>query len=135
RLRHDPADLTAALRSAKSILILCHGNIIRSAFAARLVAQALGDGTRVSISSAGLAAVPGRPPHPTAVLTANTRRVDLSQHTASRVGPEDIASADVIFVMELPQLTVMRTRFPGARAQALLLTCLPRTSPRELRAP
>ena len=135
RLRHDPADLTAALRSAKSILILCHGNIIRSAFAARLVAQALGDGTRVSISSAGLAAVPGRPPHPTAVLTANTRRVDLSQHTASRVGLADVANADVIFVMDLPQLAEMRTRFPEARAKTFLLTCLAPGTPLEIQDP
>ena len=135
RLRHDPADLTAALRSARSILIVCHGNIIRSAFAARLVAQALGDGSRVSISSGGLAAVPGRPPHPTAVLTANARRVDLSQHAAARVGPEGVARADVVFVMDLSQLAVMRTRFPEARAKTFLLTCLAPGTPLEVRDP
>jgi L-malate glycosyltransferase len=135
RRRHDPADLTAALRSARRILIVCHGNIIRSAFAARLVAQALGDGSRVAIASGGLAAVPGRPPHPIAVLTANARRVDLSQHTASRVGSEDVAGADVIFVMDLRQLGVMRTRFPEARARTFLLTGLAPDTPLEVRDP
>src|SRR5438309_4681478 len=32
RLRQDPEGLMAALRSARRILIVCHGNIIRSAF-------------------------------------------------------------------------------------------------------
>src|SRR5204862_6882488 len=107
RLRHNPVDAMTALRAARSILIVCHGNIIRSAFAARLVAQALGEGSRVSIASGGLAAVPGRPPHPTAVLTAPARRVALSQHTAARIGAQDVAAADVIFVMDLAQLAVM----------------------------
>jgi protein-tyrosine-phosphatase len=128
-------DAIAALRSAKRILIVCHGNIIRSAFAARVVAQALGDGSRVLIASGGLAAVPGRPPHPKAVLTANARRVDLSQHTAARVGPGDVAGADVIFVMDLAQLDVMRTRFPEARDKTFLLTCLAPGTPLEVRDP
>ena len=135
RLRQNPVAAMAALRSARRILIVCHGNIIRSAFAARLVAEALGDGRRISIASRGLAAVPGRPPHPTAVLTANARRVDLSRHAAARVGLEDVTSADVIFVMDLPQLAVMQTRFPEAAAKTFLLTCLAPGTPLEVRDP
>src|SRR5437764_1209850 len=135
RLRHDPAALTTALKSAQSVLIVCHGNIIRSAFAARLLAQALGHGSPVSVSSGGLAALPGRPPHPTAVLTANALRVDLSQHAAARVGPESVAAADVIFVMDVQQLATMRARFPDARAKTFLLTALAPGTPLEIRDP
>lgn len=115
--------------------MVCHGNIIRSPFAARLVAQALGDHGRVSISSAGLAAISGKPPHPTAVLTATTHRVDLRNHTASPVRAETVARHDVIFVMDVPQLMVMRKRFPEARAKTFLLTCLASDAPLEIRDP
>ena len=79
RIRRNPARLTAALRSAQRILFVCHGNIIRSPFAARLVAQAVATRARVSISSAGLEAVSGKPPHPTALQIATALSVDLRQ--------------------------------------------------------
>jgi L-malate glycosyltransferase len=123
-MRKNPADVLARLQAARRILVVCHGNIIRSPFAARLIAQAIGDRRSLSIMSAGLEAEAGRPPHPTAVLTAAPLRVDLSDHTASRVAPETVASADAIFVMDVPQLGVMRRRFPAAREKTFLLTCL-----------
>jgi glycosyltransferase involved in cell wall biosynthesis/protein-tyrosine-phosphatase len=123
-IRRNPAQLMALLQSARRILIVCHGNIIRSPFAARLIAQAIGDRRSLSIVSAGLEAEAGRPPHPTAVLTAAPLRVDLSDHTASRVAPEAVASADAIFVMDVPQLIAMRRRFPSACDKTFLLTSL-----------
>jgi protein-tyrosine-phosphatase len=135
RFRENPVVLTTALASAKKVLIVCHGNIIRSAFAARLVAQGLGEGSRVSISSAGLAAIPGRPPHPTAVMTARALDVDLGQHTAARLEREHVAAADVILVMDLAQLAVVRARFPEARGKTFLLTSLAPSTPLEVRDP
>jgi glycosyltransferase involved in cell wall biosynthesis/protein-tyrosine-phosphatase len=123
-MRRHPAQLMAVLQSAERILVVCHGNIIRSPFAARLIAQAIGDRRPLSIVSAGLEAEAGRPPHPTAVLTAAPLRVDLSDHTASRLSPETVASADAIFVMEVLQLVAMRRRFPSASHKTFLLTCL-----------
>jgi glycosyltransferase involved in cell wall biosynthesis/protein-tyrosine-phosphatase len=124
RIRRNPEALTAALRSAKSILIVCHGNIIRSPFAARLVARALGAGAQVTVASGGLEAVSGRPPHATAVATATALGVDLADHVAAPVTPERVAASDVIFVMDVLQLLSMRQRFPDARAKTFLLTCL-----------
>ena len=71
RLREDPAPIVAALAGARHILVVCHGNIIRSPFAARLIDH-LADGCprRLTIASAGLSAEPGRPPHSLAVETA-----------------------------------------------------------------
>jgi protein-tyrosine-phosphatase len=135
RIRRNPAQLTATLRSARRLLVICHGNIIRSPFAARLIAQAIGDRRTLSIVSAGLEAEHGRPPHPTAVLTAAPLRVDLSGHTASRVAPETVADADAIFVMDVPQLVVMRRRFPSARRKTFLLTCLATGDALEVRDP
>jgi glycosyltransferase involved in cell wall biosynthesis/protein-tyrosine-phosphatase len=135
RIRREPSVLMAALRSARRILIVCHGNIIRSPFAARLVAQALGDDSGVLISSAGLAAIAGTPPPPSALLVAARLHVDLGDHLASTVTPEAVATSDVIFVMDIAQLVAMRRRFPESRGKAFLLTSLAPRSEREVRDP
>jgi protein-tyrosine-phosphatase len=135
RIRRDPTKLVAALRSAKRILIVCHGNIIRSPFAARLVTRAVGAGGRVSVSSGGLAAKPGTPPPRSALLAAAGLQVDLGDHRASTVTPEAASTSDVIFVMDIAQLVAMRRRFPESREKAFLLTCLAPRSEREVRDP
>lgn len=135
RIRRNPAPLTQALRSARRILIACQGNIIRSPFAARLVADALRDQGRWSILSAGLSAVAGRPPHPTAVHIATARSVDLSDHEASPVAAAAVASSDVIFVMDVAQLVALHERFPEARGRAFLLACLAPDAPLEITDP
>jgi protein-tyrosine phosphatase len=135
RLRRRPAAVIAALKSGQRILVVCHGNIIRSPFAAFLIAQALGEQASVSIASAGLEAMPGRPPHPTALQKAASRRIDLSSHAASRVDAAVVARSDVIFVMDVPQLLVLRQRFPEARARTFLLSSLAPETPLEIRDP
>ena len=135
RIRRSPAALRDALKNGKNILIVCHGNIIRSPFAANLIKQALGEQASVSIASAGLEAMPGRPAHPTALVTAAARRVDLSAHAASPLDPEVVAKSDAIFVMEIPQLVELRRRFPEARAKTFLLSCLAPDTPLEIRDP
>jgi protein-tyrosine phosphatase len=134
-IRRNPVALKDVLRTAKTILIVCLGNIIRSPFAASVIAQALGEQAPVSIASAGLEATPGRSPHPTALLIAAARRVDLSAHAASPVDLGMVSKSDVIFVMDIPQLAVMRRRFPEARAKTFLLSCLAPETPLEIRDP
>jgi protein-tyrosine-phosphatase len=134
RVRRDTSPLVVRLRRAKRILIVCHGNIIRSAFAARIVAEAVADGP-VVIRSAGLEAVPGGPAHPIAIATAGERAVDLTQHAASRIAQHSVEAADVILVMDVGQLVTMRQRFPHARSRTFLLTCLAPEGPLEIRDP
>jgi protein-tyrosine-phosphatase len=135
RLRRSPAAVVDALKAGHQILVVCHGNIIRSAFAAHLLEQSLGERPRVSIVSAGLAAMPGRPAHPTALRKAAERSIDLSPHAAARVERGVVAKSDVIFVMDIPQLLDLRRRFPEARAKAFLLTSLAPDTPLEIRDP
>jgi protein-tyrosine-phosphatase len=135
QVRQHPAPLTAALGSAGKILMVCHGNIIRSAFAARLVAQALADRPGLAVASAGLEAMAGRPAHPTALQLATTRSIDLSGHAASPVAAETVAESDVIFVMDIPQLVTITRRFPAARGKTFLLTCLAPDAPLEIGDP
>jgi L-malate glycosyltransferase len=133
--RRDPAALRALLRSATNILVVCHGNIIRSPFAARLLAQALADRGSVSVSSAGVEAEPGKQPHPTAVLTASPLGIDLRDHVAAPVTHGIVASASVIFAMDVSQLVALRRRFPQARAKTFLLASLCPGAPLEIRDP
>jgi glycosyltransferase involved in cell wall biosynthesis/protein-tyrosine-phosphatase len=135
RVRSNPTAVATALRSAHTILIVCHGNIIRSAFAACALVQRLGDRSRVSVVSGGLEAVPGDPAHPTALASATSLGFDISGHRAVRVTPEQVASADLIFVMEIAHLRAMRQRFPDACAKTFLLTCLAPDTPLEIRDP
>jgi protein-tyrosine-phosphatase len=135
QVRRDPEILTRTLRRAHSLLIVCHGNIIRSAYAAHLLRQKLGATRCLSVSSAGLEAVPGRPAHETALRVANTRGIDLTGHRARRLVSEVVAESDVILVMDVPQLVVLRKRFPEASARTFLLTCLAPETPLEVGDP
>jgi protein-tyrosine-phosphatase len=135
RLRRDPQSLRLALQTARTILIACHGNIIRSPFAARLVAQAIGAGANVTIASGGLEAIPGRPAHATAVDAATARYVDLRDHLAAPVTPAIVAASDVIFVMDIQQLLLVQRRFPEAHGRTYLLTCLAPDTAIEVRDP
>ena len=135
RLRRRPHVLKASLRSATRILILCQGNIIRSPFAASLVAKALGEDRQIVVASAGVAATAGRPPHPVALELATTRSVDLRSHAASPVSAERVAASDAIFAMDVPQLVWMRRHFPEARSKTFLLTCLAPETELEIRDP
>ena len=134
RIRRQPESVTDALRCAARVLIVCQGNIIRSPFAASLVSRGLAD-SHVTVVSAGLAATAGNPPHPRALHLASTRSVDLSAHAASPLTSEAVEASDAIFVMDVPQLVMMRRRFPEARARTFLLTCLAPETPLEVRDP
>src|SRR4029450_7512700 len=102
RLREDPAPLVAALARAERVLVVCHGNIIRSPFAARLIDRLVRDRSRaIAITSAGLIAEPGRPAHSVAIDTAAPLSIDLRDHAARRLTPDDVAGADAIFVMDV----------------------------------
>jgi glycosyltransferase involved in cell wall biosynthesis/protein-tyrosine-phosphatase len=135
RMRQTPASVAAALRSASRVLIVCHGNIIRSPFAASLLARSLARYPSVSVASAGLEAERGRPSHPFAVQTAASRGIDLSGHAAAPLGLEAVIRADVIFVMDVPQLVALKRRFPAAGRKTFLLACLASDQPLEIADP
>lgn len=135
RMRRNPRPVIEKVRAARTMLIVCHGNIIRSPFAAQVVKQALNGSRRITIVSAGLDAVPGSAVHPTALQMASARRIDLGGHIASRVTRELVAGSDVILVMDIPQLVTFRRRFPEARRRTFLLTCLAPDTPLEVSDP
>jgi glycosyltransferase involved in cell wall biosynthesis/protein-tyrosine-phosphatase len=135
QLRRDPAELTRALRAANRLLVVCHGNIIRSPYAAALLQRELAGRTSVTIRSAGLAAMAGRASHPHAIALAGEASLDLSHHAASPLSAEAVQDADVIFVMDVAQLVELATRFPDARGKAYVLSCLAPASRLDIRDP
>lgn len=132
RVRRDPGTLVARLARARTVLIVCHGNIIRSPFTAALLARTLGAPGPVSISSAGLAAVDGKRAHPRAVLAATGHGVNLADHLAARVTREAVVTADVIFAMDVVQLAELRCRHAMTAAKTFLLTSLASEAPFEI---
>jgi protein-tyrosine phosphatase len=135
KIRRNPAALDAAVRSAGSVLVVCHGNIIRSAFAERLLRRALGSHSHPTISSAGLYAIPGNPAHQNALLTATPRSIDLRGHAASPLTRERVAASDLILVMDVWLVVELVRRFPEARGKTVLFTCLAPEVPLEVRDP
>ena len=136
RLRKDPTRLIDALRSAKQVTFVCHGNIIRSAFAEHLLQRLLGAARgRVRVTSAGLEATPGRAAHPTAHRIASRLHIDLGSHAATRLGIDEVRASDVLFVVDAAQFAALRARFPEARDKMFPLTCLAPQTPLEVEDP
>src|SRR2546427_7115345 len=83
-----------------SLLVVCHGNICRSPFAAALLRRASArNGVRVD--SAGFLG-PGRPPPPEAVAAAARHGVGLSAHRAQFVTADRVRPAKLLVVMGPP---------------------------------
>lgn len=124
RIRHRPAPLIRRVRHARRILFVCHGNVIRSAFAARYLLRALPESADGSVWSAGLGAHDGGMAHPRAVARARRWQVDLADHRTTSVNPELLASADLVLVMGLDHLATIRREYGHVHRRTFLLSCL-----------
>lgn len=108
--------------NARHVLFVCHGNIIRSALAARLFERGLPPGAGLTATSAGLFAKNGKPADPRAIEAARSLfALDLSTHHATALTNEEISRADAVFVMDGRNETFMLQRFPEAAAKVFLL--------------
>jgi protein-tyrosine-phosphatase len=116
--------LAARVARARTICFVCHGNIIRSAFAAALLRERVRHLTDIEVHSAGLFAEPGKSAHPTACQCARQFGIDLTSHVTRRVDPDTLSGTDLVFVMEAQQLLEIECRFRESRGKAYLLGCL-----------
>src|SRR5207249_11604147 len=110
QIRRDPAQLNASLRAAATILVVCHGNIIRSPFAARLMAQMLRGRASIAIASAGVAAIPGNPADPAAGVAASRFGVRPDENAAALLTHEMVGPADVTSGMQVLRPVALRHR-------------------------
>lgn len=134
-LRRKPALVTRRLRSARTVLVLCQGNVSRSVFAASVLATAIKAERTVSIRSAGLGTEPGWRAHLRVIARCQAMDIDVSGHASVAVTAAMVKAADVVFVMEVAQLVAMTRRFPAARWRTFLLTSLAPDVPRDIEDP
>lgn len=115
RFRGEPALPAGPIRN---VLVLCHGNICRSPFAAQLLADRH---PSLDVKSAGLAAAEGDPAHRLACKLAPRHDVSLDAHRSHRVTESDLAAADLVLVMQGSQAHDVREATPAAASRVRLL--------------
>lgn len=131
RLRHAPdwwlhpprrravLALLARLSVPADVLVVCHGNICRSPFAAAVLRREL-TSCGVRVGSAGFFG-PGRHVPATAAFIAARHGVDLSTHVSRLVTADDVRHADLVIAMDVRQAHVLRRRFDAIATRMLLL--------------
>jgi protein-tyrosine phosphatase len=100
-------------------LVVCHGNICRSPFAAALLRRAWSR-SRIRVDSAGFLG-PGRPPPAEAVAVGARYGLDLSAHRSQLLTAERVRAADLIVVMDVAQQRAVCNRFGRAERDVLIL--------------
>jgi protein-tyrosine-phosphatase len=121
--RRDQAPPPVSLATHRSVVMICHGNILRSAFADALLQRAVRDGRApgLSVCSAGLHAIPGRSADPRGVTVAREYGLDLSAHYASALNAEVVGKTDLLLVMDYQNAADAVWRFPDAKDKVVLL--------------
>ena len=100
------------------MLVICHGNICRSPFAAALLGARL---PALELRSAGLHAGDGNPADPVAARCAERLGVSLVEHRSRRVDDELLAWSQLILAMQGSHLAELDRFGRGVRRRARLL--------------
>jgi protein-tyrosine phosphatase len=115
RILGEPSVPAGELRR---FLVICHGNICRSPYAASLLSQAL---PRAEVVSTGLSAAAGGPTDETALATARRRGVGLEDHQSMPTTSRHIEWADAILVMEGRHARDAARRWPSSKRKIRVL--------------
>lgn len=119
----------------RSVLFVCHGNIIRSPMAAAMLRHYLPQGYShmVTISSAGLYAMPTNRADLRAIEVAREFGISLDDHRAQPVTRELVDRYDVILVMDYLNEATLLARYPEAWQKVYMLAaCLSGKRPNEV---
>jgi protein-tyrosine phosphatase len=103
-----------------SVLVVCAGNICRSPTAEYLLKEKLA-GKNISVSSAGLTALEGKPADSTAKQLAQAHGINMDSHQGRQLNSQLVAQNNVILVMEQRHLDDLHSRYPEARGKTFLL--------------
>nr|WP_167368528.1 low molecular weight protein-tyrosine-phosphatase [Pseudomonas frederiksbergensis] len=104
----------------KRVLIVCVGNICRSPTAESLLRRALVH-SDIEVSSAGLAALVGKPIEPTARAVLEEHGHVPDEHQGIQLTPQAVSEADLILVMEQRHVSGVLNIAPEARGKVLML--------------
>jgi protein-tyrosine-phosphatase/predicted ATP-grasp superfamily ATP-dependent carboligase len=121
RARRALTRLAAAVEAGnRRVIVLCHGNICRSPFAARLLARkAQAAGVELEVISAGTIPLVGRRSPREAVAAARAHRIDLEPHRSACLAPAEAETAAAVLVFDNRNLLELRRI--GARRGVNLL--------------
>jgi protein-tyrosine-phosphatase/predicted ATP-grasp superfamily ATP-dependent carboligase len=117
-------DRTIELPSAvRSILVVCHGNIIRSPMAAALLRTRAAGLTPLAleVSCAGTHASAGAPADPRAIVAARELGIDLRSHRAQRLTRALVQQADLVIGMDFVNEATIIAAAPEAAKKTVLL--------------
>ena len=102
----------------QSVLIVCIGNICRSPIGEALLASKLqSDYPSVSVSSAGLGAMVGKPADSFAKTLMQARNIDISAHRARQASSEILFASELILTMTIDQQQEIEQKYPGTRGR------------------
>jgi len=104
-----------------SVVVMCHGNICRSPYAAAVLRRHLERrGRPRTVLSAGFI-FPGRMPPPHAQAAAASNGVDLSAHRSCLISEDMVRGAELILVMDPGQRRRIQSMFDWFEGPVLLL--------------
>lgn len=107
----------------RSVLIVCHGNIIRSPLAAELLKNYLADlrCTSISVRSAGTCVQPRRGADERALLVSRESGISLESHRAQPLTSALVEESDLILVMDHRNEAELLARYPEAKNKVFML--------------
>jgi protein-tyrosine-phosphatase len=110
------------LIGCRNVVFVCHGNILRSPFAAALFARLTRHtAPAIEVSSAGLRAGSSRGADPRGVEWATTYDIDLRPHRSRLLTRNIVSAADAVVVMDFANEADFLARFPESRRKLRLL--------------
>jgi protein-tyrosine phosphatase len=105
----------------KKILIVCTANVCRSPMAERLLRRHLSH-TDIEVTSAGVAAMPGRPMDPVSADILSEHGIDdATPHEAKQVTSALLRRSELVLVMEQSHSTAISRIAPEASGKVFLL--------------
>ncbi|MGA9543856.1 MAG: hypothetical protein WBQ85_09815 [Candidatus Sulfotelmatobacter sp.] len=110
-------------KGARSFVFVCFGNIMRSPMCEALMNRALAavPDKRITVTSAGLNAAPGRAAHAWAVAAALELGISLENHRAKLLTAEMVNQADVVFAMDYQNQMQLVSRYSQATHKIFML--------------
>lgn len=111
--------------TVKQILFVCTANVCRSPMAAGLMrhrVQELGLDSHITVASAGVWALEGKPASANAVTTLARRGIDIGPHVAHTLDIKDLEEASIVLVMEEQHRRSIFYQSPAALRKVFLLT-------------
>jgi protein-tyrosine-phosphatase len=106
-------------RTPATVLVVCHGNICRSPFAAAVLGREL-ETRGIDVQSAGFIGF-NRPAPDEAMAAAVRHKVDLTVHRSRLLTPSVVRAADLIVVMDTTQRRRLYERFGRSPRDVVLL--------------